>query len=46
MSRWGDEYYGSFMHTFDVNGIQYIHIVEYASGKITGSGILVGYAEE
>jgi CubicO group peptidase (beta-lactamase class C family) len=36
----------TFQHTFDVNGIQFIHIVEYASGKITGSGILVGYAEE
>jgi CubicO group peptidase (beta-lactamase class C family) len=36
----------TFQHTFDVHGIQFIHIIEYISGKITGSGILVGYAEE
>jgi CubicO group peptidase (beta-lactamase class C family) len=33
-------------HTFDVNGIQFIQTSQQTSGKITGSGILVGYAEE
>jgi CubicO group peptidase (beta-lactamase class C family) len=33
-------------HTFDANGVQFVHFVESSGGRIVGSGILVGYAEE
>ncbi len=36
----------AFTHTFDANGVQYLQFVNYTAGKITGSGILIGYAEE